>query len=203
MVSLVMVMFDELVDELATRPSTGPSGASPDCNGPRASRVTVRLGELTLGGGQGTMDQVRVSADLIEPLSQSLDLASRIHEHQPLAPWMKVCNDVCGVVYVPDPVEGEFRFVLRSPWMNNFPGPLTATFEPTQDLVGISDRCRESDTLKITPRKPGQSFEYRGQVRAPVVIGERMDLVDDDSLQPRKELPRRNSGAHEHGFDGL
>ena len=95
------------------------------------------LGELTLGGGQGTMDQVRVSADLIEPLSQSLDLASRIHEHEPLAPWMKVCNDVCGVVYVPDPVEGEFRFVLRSPWMNNFPGPLTATFEPTQDLVGF------------------------------------------------------------------
>ena len=116
---------------------------------------------------------------------------------------MKVCNDVCGVVYIPDPVEGEFRFVLRSPWMNNFPGPLTATFEPTQDLVGISDRCRESDTLKITPRKPGQSFEYRGQVRAAVVIGERMDFVDDDSLQPRKELPRRNSGAHEHGFDGL
>ena len=68
--------------------------------------------------------------------------------------------------------------------------------EEARHLVERPLRRREADALHVAPGLLGEALERDGEVGAPLGLGHRVDLVDDDPLRAGEEVARLR-GEHE------
>ena len=75
--------------------------------------------------------------------------------------------------------------------------------KPVQQGPRIPYGRGQAQALDLAARQAAHPFENRQQMPAPVVAGERVQLVDDHRFDVPEQDARLRPGRHEHHFEGL
>jgi len=132
--------------------------------------------------------------------TEVLHSAPRVDEDHSLLPRMQLRRDECGVLDRADVIEPQIRLTRTKRRRDHDAVALRPSAKPIEDLFRVADRRREPNPLHVAPAVAREPLEHRREVRAAVVVGERVNLVDDD-LQSREQPMRRHAWAHKHRLE--
>ena len=95
-----------------------------------------------------------------------------------------------------DVVDVQFALRRRLWWVDQDAVAFARAAEPIDQDVRVADRRREADPLDVCTGDVDETLEQGDQVRAAVVVGEGVDLVDDPcarcaASRGRRAWPRR------------
>lgn len=166
----------------------------------RDDDAVLALGERALGVGaraeaERAVEDVAEHAGFVEPLAELLGLAPRVGVDEALPPRMERADDLGRVVEAAHEVDREVRARAHAAGIDDARGPLGAALHPAQDLGRIPHGGAQADALEIAPGIATDSLDQGGQMRASIVVGEGVNLVDDHRLQTVLARVRRPAVA--------
>ena len=75
--------------------------------------------------------------------------------------------------------------------------------EPSQQLGGVADRCRQTDALQRSFQILVQPMQHRAHVPPSVIRRERMQFIDDHGTQVAEPCWPIDPHRNQHGLDGF
>jgi hypothetical protein len=136
-------------------------------------------------------------------LRDPLGARPALDEHQALLAAPELGDAAGGLVDAAADVDRQVARRRALGWVDQPERARARALHPLADHLGVTDRRRQPDALDVAADEHRDALEQRRQVRAAVVAGERVDLVDHHRLQPGQERARVGPLADHHDLQRL